>query len=115
MSSLTPNTYRRYKMGTEAMFSRLLEALDKTGITLDTRLEDTSIRHLLNLASRAQRSGASMPYEVLHSLEDALKIRRHHGFALTSKPHLESCFLVVHMSSQDEPGPHQSRSTIPLR
>lgn len=44
MSTITSNTYRRYKLGTEAMFTWLSEALDKTGITVDTRLEDTSIR-----------------------------------------------------------------------
>ncbi|KAI7779206.1 hypothetical protein LA080_001054 [Diaporthe eres] len=78
MSTITSNTYRRYKLGTEAMFTWLSEALDKIGMTVDTRLEDTSIRNLLKLASRAKRSGASMTYEVLHSLEDALKIRRHY-------------------------------------
>ncbi|KAG6361576.1 hypothetical protein INS49_009803 [Diaporthe citri] len=76
MSSLTSNTYRWYKLGTEAMFTWLSDALANTGIILDTRLEDTSIRNLLSLASQAKRAGASMPYEVLHSLEDALKIRR---------------------------------------
>lgn len=36
MSTLTSNTHHRYKMGTEAMFTWLSDALGKTGITLDT-------------------------------------------------------------------------------
>ncbi|KAH8776443.1 hypothetical protein F5883DRAFT_698904 [Diaporthe sp. PMI_573] len=76
MSSSTANTYRQYKQGTEAVFKWLLESMNKLGITIDRRLEDASIRTLLDLASRAQSKGASMPHEVLYALEDALKIRR---------------------------------------
>lgn len=44
MISLASNTCRRYKLGTEAVFAWLSDALDKIGIILDTELEDTSIR-----------------------------------------------------------------------
>lgn len=44
ISSATSNSYRQYKLGTEAMFTWLSDSLDKTGITLTRSLEDSSIR-----------------------------------------------------------------------
>ncbi|KAK7702633.1 hypothetical protein SLS64_009596 [Diaporthe eres] len=41
-----------------------------------------------------------MPYEVIYSLEGALKIRRHPGRALTSKLHLQSSLQVHHEATE---------------
>lgn len=128
MSSSTINTYRQYKHGTKAMFEWLSKSLKKLGITFDRNLEDTSIRGkdtsaftvvfylprmnendylltghtgLLDLASQAQRKGASMPYEVLYALEDALKIRRQHHAWYSSQ---------LSQSSSDEDKKHIEQS-----
>lgn len=128
MSSSTINTYCQYKHGTKAVFEWLSKSLNELGITFDRRLEDNSIRSkhafdlavffylprmdeddylltrhpgLLNLASQAQRKGASMPYEVLYALEDALKIRRQHHAWYSSQ---------LSRSSSDEDSKHIEQS-----
>ncbi|KAL1875882.1 hypothetical protein Daus18300_003073 [Diaporthe australafricana] len=76
MSSLTADTYRQYKEHTESMLKWLSNSLRGLDIAFDGRLEDASIRKLLELASCAKDAGAVMPYQVIHSLEQALKLRR---------------------------------------
>ncbi|KAJ0109906.1 hypothetical protein J7T55_004456 [Diaporthe amygdali] len=76
MSYPTNNTYRRYKQDTESLFTWLSDSLDKLGIAFDEKIEEISIRRLLELASQAHSAGVSMPYEVIFSVEDALKVRR---------------------------------------
>lgn len=103
MSSLTADTYRRYKEDTESMLIWLSNSLKGLDMAFDGRLEDASITSkymitfarnipsvtdvqelpfanhspgLLELASYAKDGGAIMPCEVIYSLEHALKLRR---------------------------------------